>query len=271
MAASSSSGGMSHGVAKRVSSRASQICPSDAYERNLQSRDYSCAAKRERDRQRRALHEGAPTNDRVPHAQPQDATELLPLPPHAFLHIDSPDNQRNTLPHVIETQLHFTQLAIILCEYDADVIAIVDEVNEVLPLLQCNFLSKNLRDDIKAHRWECCWRRMFDVFVSTHVEFQARDCSQLAKVDFLLIYGMPRRAIFDHKRITDVQAYASLLDNLTPLSSVTMFSDYDLLNSDSIVEILRARGMTRGKVPDLFNVSRSTLFQRIRMKQNLVK
>ena len=82
---------------------------------------------------------------------------------------------------------------------------------------------------------------------------------------------MPRRAIFDHKRITDVQAYASLLDNLTPLSSVTMFSDYDLLNSDSIVEILRARGMTRGKVPDLFNVSRSTLFQRIRMKQNLVK
>jgi hypothetical protein len=169
MAASSSSGGMSHGVANRVSSRASQICPSDAYERNLQSRDYSCAAKRERDRQRRALHEGAPTNDRVPHAQPQDATELLPLPPHAFLHIDSPDNQRNTLPHVLETQLHFTQLSIILCEYDADVIAIVDEVNEVLPRLQCNFLSKNLRDDIKAHRWECCWRRKFDVFVSTHV------------------------------------------------------------------------------------------------------
>ena len=160
MAASSSSGGMSHGVAKRVSSRASQICPSDAYERNLQSRDYSCAAKRERDRQRRALHEGAPTNDRVPHAQPQDATELLPLPPHVFLHIDYPDNQLNTLSAtLLKTPLHHTQFAIILCEYDADVIEIVDVVNAVLPVLQCNFLSNKLRDVIKARRWECYWLR----------------------------------------------------------------------------------------------------------------
>ena len=52
----------------------------------------------------------------------------------------------------------------------------------------------------------------------------------------------------------------------------TTTSPPGFLNLNSIVEILRARGMTFSKVPDFFKMSCKTLCERIRlMKQNLIK